>query len=275
MWRNSFLCKITAALSILSSESSVFLVTLISFDRFLGIAYPFGNHVGLGKTWTVICVLMCWSISTVISIVPVIVQQSYPDVFQLSEVCVGIPIVREAVTINNAIGTEVTTREYTFSYLFNFTSNNYYRQGWSNPLIGDFRLVTTDHVYIDYHEISIIFGYRTASYFSIIVFIGVNLVCFIAIAVLYCIIFYIARKSSLTAGSSTRLREFRMAMKMSAVVLTDFLCWVPLAFVCILVQCGLITVSPDMYAWTVGLILPINSVINPFLYTLAIIISEH
>ena len=65
-----------------------------------------------------------------------------------------------------------------------------------------------------------------------------------------------------------------MAVKMSIVVLTDFFCWVPLAVVCLLVQCGVFTVGPEMYAWTVGLILPINSALNPFLYTLATLIGD-
>ncbi len=65
-----------------------------------------------------------------------------------------------------------------------------------------------------------------------------------------------------------------MALKMSAVVMTDFLCWVPLAFMCSLVQCGAFTVGPEMYAWMVGLVLPINSAINPFLYTFASIIAD-
>ena len=61
----------------------------------------------------------------------------------------------------------------------------------------------------------------------------------------------------------------------SAVVMTDFMCWVPLAFMCLLVQCGVFTVGPETYAWMVGLVLPINSAINPFLYTFASIITDH
>ena len=66
-----------------------------------------------------------------------------------------------------------------------------------------------------------------------------------------------------------------MAKKMFAIAFTDFCCWVPLSFICILAQCGVFEISPEMYAWTVGFILPINSSINPFLYVLYEAISNH
>ena len=89
-------------------------------------------------------------------------------------------------------------------------------------------------------------------------------------------IFYKASKTSEDAGQTLdRNDQIRMAKKMFAIVFTDFCCWVPLSFICILVQCGVITVSPEMYAWTVGFILPINSSINPFLYVLYETLSNH
>ena len=66
-----------------------------------------------------------------------------------------------------------------------------------------------------------------------------------------------------------------MGAKMSVVVFTDFFTWVPLVIVCILVQSRMISVDPVIYAWTVAFILPINSAINPFLYTIVIELFEY
>ena len=44
MWRTSATCRITGAISIISSEASVFFVTLISIDRFICIRFPFSKH---------------------------------------------------------------------------------------------------------------------------------------------------------------------------------------------------------------------------------------
>ena len=65
-----------------------------------------------------------------------------------------------------------------------------------------------------------------------------------------------------------------MAVRMSAIVLTDFCTWVPLIFLCILVQVDIIVVNPVVYAWTVAFIIPIKSAINPFIYTLITFLYE-
>ncbi len=66
-----------------------------------------------------------------------------------------------------------------------------------------------------------------------------------------------------------------MARKMFALVFTDFCCWIPLCTVCILAQAQVIQVSPKVYAWIVGFVLPINSSINPFLYVIFGEISDY
>jgi cyanate permease len=118
-------------------------------------------------------------------------------------------------------------------------------------------------------------GYALTTYFSIVVFMGVNLVCFIMMVVLYVNIFMATALSASKAGRGQSYEEeIRMARKMFVIVFTDFCCWVPLILVCICVQSGFVTVDPVVYAWVVAFILPINSALNPFLYTLTNLISE-
>ncbi len=264
-WINGFLCKTASVLSTLSSEASVGLVTLIGLDRFLCISYPFGVNRGLGNTRMKICVSFCWLLSIIVAIVPVIVQNHFPEFYDISEVCIGIPIVRRKVTFES----ESFLQEITYGYhdgLF-FKHLNYddsSKQGF----------VYSVPQRISY-SISTVSGHELANYVSIVVFIGLNLVCFIALAIFYIRIFQIAQESSNKTKSSSKRQEVRMALKMSGVVLTDFVCWVPLALVCLFVQCGVLTVGPKVHAWAVGFILPINSSLNPFLYTLACVIAEY
>ena len=65
-----------------------------------------------------------------------------------------------------------------------------------------------------------------------------------------------------------------MTIKVSAIVLTDFLCWFPVCLIGVLVQIGLVELPNSVFAWVVTLVLPINSAINPFLYTLVTVICE-
>ena len=100
--------------------------------------------------------------------------------------------------------------------------------------------------------------------------------CFLIVVFCYIYLFITAKSSSDNATRPQDQRdEVRMAKKLFAIVFTDFCCWVPLGLVCILAQCGVYEISPEMYAWTVGFILPINSSINPFLYVLYETISNH
>ncbi len=118
-------------------------------------------------------------------------------------------------------------------------------------------------------------GSTNSPILSIFIFIVVNLTCFIVVACCYVEIFRLATSSSSkVASTQNRAREFRMARKMFFIVFTDFCCWVPLCFVCILAQCQVITISPELYAWIIGFILPINSTINPILYVMREEISD-
>ena len=271
-WIESFICKVAATLSTLSSEASVILVALISLDRYLGIRYPLSVHRGLGKTRTRVCVFMCWLISVIISLIPVIIDQYNPEFYDISEVCVGLPIVKRKVSVEKDAFIPVKTFDFQPGYVYvttNVSSSLY------SIIAGRYwHLESVSTIQNIYYKISEVSGFKVASILSIIVFIGFNLACFIALAVFYIRIFQVASGSSRGIQSTAKIQEIRMAWKMSAVVLTDFLCWVPLALICLFVQCGAFSVGPEFYSWTVGLILPINSCLNPFLYTLAIILLD-
>ncbi len=77
----------------------------------------------------------------------------------------------------------------------------------------------------------------------------------------------VKRTSKLVKVMAHRQREVKMAVKMALIVGTDFACWMPVIIMGILSQAGIVEISPDMYAWIAVLILPINSSLNPYLYT--------
>lgn len=267
-WRTGPSCKLAGILSTLSSEGSVFFVTLISIDRFIGVKYPFSNR-RLDTKYIHVCIGLVWLFSAVISIVPI----SFPiaDVsngqFSLSEVCVGIPIVRRLVS-------EYVTKVASV----NSISVNIYdsRANYYDLERGTFAVNIEESMNNITYKISNNIGSEPAAYISIVVFVGLNLFCFTVIAFCYVQIFVCAMQSAKkSARAQARKEELRMAAKMFAIVFTDFCCWVPLCVICILAQCQIISVPADMYVWIVGLVLPINSSINPFLYTLSGYISDY
>ena len=69
-------------------------------------------------------------------------------------------------------------------------------------------------------------------------------------------------------------QQIKLTTKVTAIVATDFCCWFPVIILGILVQLRVITLPPSVYAWCVTFVLPINSAINPYLYTITEIVSE-
>ncbi|KFM58564.1 Relaxin receptor 1, partial [Stegodyphus mimosarum] len=59
-----------------------------------------------------------------------------------------------------------------------------------------------------------------------------------------------------------------LALRFFFIVLTDCLCWIPIVLIKLLAFVG-VTISHNLYACVVVFILPINSAINPVLYTIA------
>ena len=112
-------------------------------------------------------------------------------------------------------------------------------------------------------------------YYSIAVFIGLNSICCLIIAVCYIWIFITVKTTAKHAGRQRETQEeVRIAMKMSLIVLTDFCTWVPVIIMGILVQAGVQEINPVANVWIVTLLMPINSAINPFMYTLSTVIVD-
>ena len=280
LWRHGFPCKLAGFLSIFSSEGSVFFIVLISIDRMLGIKYPLGGGIRVNAKWARIFVALAWLTAFLISVIPIGLVTDRGNVFSISEVCIGIPIVRRHLSTYTAESVQVNIEFTTTRYTYKVEKLKWWRDGKYRYL--EYRYVSGVEVEqqqsvrnISY-DVADITGSQIAPVFSIVVFIGVNLTCFLIVAFCYMYIFIKANETSEGAGRTLdRDEQIRMAKKMFAIVFTDFCCWIPLGFICILAQCSVLEISPEMYAWTVGFILPINSSINPFLYVLYEAISDH
>ena len=265
-WRNGLVCKVASVLSILSSELSVFFITLISFDRFQGVKYPFSSKRLRPKSAR-ICIAVIWCVGLILSVVPTALSGVFPDVYEVSEVCVGIPIVKRPVPLPTDSFVAILVNETKIGYEYSFDD-------YTDTFYYNYVIEFIENLITSRYTFSRIVGYELATYFSLIVFIGINLVCFGLVAFFYMQIFIYARKTTQSAGRKPDEKQgIRRAMKMSVIVLTDFCTWVPLLLVCILAQSNVIKVNPLTYAWTVAFILPINSAINPFLYTLMMLIE--
>ncbi|XP_034492486.1 relaxin receptor 1 isoform X3 [Marmota flaviventris] len=108
-----------------------------------------------------------------------------------------------------------------------------------------------------------------AQIYSVTIFLGINLVAFIIIVFSYGRMFYSVHQSTVTA---TELRnqvkkEMILAKRFFFIVFTDALCWIPI-FILKFLSLLQIEIPDTINSWVVIFILPINSALNPILYTL-------
>ena len=96
---------------------------------------------------------------------------------------------------------------------------------------------------------------------------SINFFCFLIISLNYMIINFVSVQSGRTIKKNPQINERnrKMQRKISIIIATDFLCWVPFIVTCCL-HYFLILDATHWYSLFSIVILPINSVINPLLY---------
>ncbi|XP_051256674.1 relaxin receptor 2a isoform X1 [Dicentrarchus labrax] len=109
----------------------------------------------------------------------------------------------------------------------------------------------------------------TAKGYSTGIFLGLNLVAFLVIAFSYSSMFYSIYKTGINATDlRSRLhRDVAVANRFFFIVFSDALCWIPIFMVKILSLLE-VEIPGTISSWVVIFILPINSALNPILYTL-------
>ncbi len=104
--------------------------------------------------------------------------------------------------------------------------------------------------------------------YSVFVFLVLNGISFFFILLAYVLIYHTVVKAASSVRSTRVNQDSAIAKRMMFIILTDFLCWFPVIIISILALTGnLYDPSKQVYAWIAVFVLPINSSINPLLYT--------
>ena len=163
-WRSSTWCKIAGVLSVLSSEASVFLVTLISVDCFFGIVFPL-RALSLKVKSAAFVFFVLWSVAICVSVVPTVHLGADSNVYGLSDVCIGLPLTTKV--------SKRVVKPPTFDLKDQSSLGNY------TP------------VYIPLPQ-----GRQQSWTLSIVLFLGVNLFCFLVVFCCYLVIFICVKRTA-------------------------------------------------------------------------------
>ncbi|KAK6987224.1 G-protein coupled receptor GRL101 [Biomphalaria glabrata] len=120
--------------------------------------------------------------------------------------------------------------------------------------------------------------YHKGWIFSFVIFVVLNFIFFLFIALGQILIFanILSIKNKVKNANndkSRRAQDYNIAKKLALVALTDFMCWFPVGILGFLSLNGYIF-EREVYAWVVVFVLPINSALNPMIYTLLAIYEK-
>ena len=212
-WQTGSSCKIFAAISIISSEVSVFTLVFIAYDRFLHIVHAL-EFKKFGFRTAVFLLAVTWLGCSAIAIIP-----AYMELYFYDE----------------------SRREGFYG---------------TNTICMPLQLPGENTVAWEY---------------CIAIFGVLNFIAAMYLTAAYCKMFCYSYTSARNSRNNARLIvHTTIAKRFAAIVFTDVCCWVSIA---ILLLLSLVRVINDpenqLYMWFSICIIPINSAINPFLYTLS------
>ena len=87
-WRNGWLCDVCGMFSVISNETSMLFILLITLDRIIAIKFPFKMISG---TTVCIAVICTWTCSIVAALIPLL-SADMDGYYSASSVCVALPI---------------------------------------------------------------------------------------------------------------------------------------------------------------------------------------
>ena len=209
-WRSGIGCQSVGALSMLSSEVSVLILTIITLDRLICIVFPFKFKRLTYKRAVLVCAGI-WSFGLLISIIPISGISYFYDesgqfgFYSRSAVCLPLQLSEETPA------------------------------GWQ---------------------------------YSVTFFVGLNSISFTFILFAYIAMLWTVKRVSNAVRSTNINKESAMAKRLVFIVMTDFCCWMPIIIINILSLSGNFKDSQKIaYVWIAVFVLPLNSSINPILYT--------
>jgi uncharacterized membrane protein len=100
-----------------------------------------------------------------------------------------------------------------------------------------------------------------------------NFVLFLLIAIGQAFIYWSVQKNAMAADTTRKTQDTTIARRLITVAVTDFLCWFPIGL------CGLLALTDVPIPGEVSValaifVLPLNSALNPFLYTFNVVMEQ-
>ena len=266
-WRGSLGCSVVGSLAVISSEASCFLMVTLTAFRLKTVWNPISSLSMTTLLWKV-CIVVCWICALIVGILPMLVQTSEYFLHGVS----FRDIYNQSNTWNE---TEVTTFVCRFAALISQgvpdkgsnwkSAKAFIESNIENPSFREFGFYGETSVCLPRFYIAR--GENAWEYTLAII--TINFLVFLFIAVSYILVYYKSNTNNKLLAKNRRQltdKEAKMQRRIARIILTDFFCWIP---ICVMTYVSLNgeTFPVLAYQITAVVLLPINSALNPFLYS--------
>lgn len=232
-WRTGPMCGIISVFGVLSSIVSILDLTIMTIDRFLCIVFPYGK-IHFDRKWGKITCALIWAFGLVFAILPLFLSESIQNLYGYTDVCLGLPIVA------------IPQNVYQTSQI---QGNMKFMKGFA-------------------------FEATSTWVLSLVLYTYLSSICLFIVTICYVGMFISLKNSTRSThrvnGSND---DFKIVRRMSIIVGTDMLCWLPLIILSVLSQCN-VKIPIKVNPWLVIFVLPINSALNPFIYSYSVLRSK-
>jgi len=258
-WRSSNICSVLGTLAILSSETSAFIMVTMSTFRLITIRKPFLS-AALKMKYIVAAGAVCWILSFLCAIIPWIPFKSgyfvsdvwFPNFFLKSDTIskVNMSTLAHRVIGNKTISMSWLEIKKTISNRFKYTG-----------IKGEFGYFSGTSVCMP----RLYASKGEAAWEYSLFLLTLNFLLFTYMVVVYLFVLKRASgmKKSRTTGKNTNKG---LQKRISRLLLTDFCCWIPVSILGYASIAG-VPLPPTVYIVSAGILFPINSAMNPILYS--------
>ncbi|CAK8685700.1 unnamed protein product [Clavelina lepadiformis] len=260
-WRSSPLCSLAGSLCVISTQTSCFLMVILTGYRLYAVYCPFKARMTSATPW-IIAAVSSWIISIIIAVV------SNTTRYFKSKV----------LFVNNFSSSDTVTHDYVTDFacrlaILTNTSQDLDDSSWESVQsflkdkfpqyvpIGEIGYYGTTSVcmprlYVDRSDTFWIYS---------IVMITFNFFSFMFVLSGFALIAWKLKNRPIQSDNSQK-QSAKMNQRICRIIISDFLCWIPICTMAYISVSG-VKLPNGVEIFTAGVLLPINSAFNPMLYS--------
>ena len=269
-WRSSWGCSIIGSLAVMSSEASCFQMVVLTAFRLHSTRDPYATLSSRMWPWKMgICA--SWIVAVFVATLPFLSN------FNFEYFLHNVYFLIEFNELGFWNASDLTKFACRFAALSNktisrvgnqlYTTRSFLQENFPEKIVQVFGYYSETSICMPRFFVA---RGETAWEYTLMIMI-INFLAFATIAVCYIYLYYKVKRLSRNLGANAQQRsseqESKMQKRIATLIGTDFVCWIPICIMSFIRIRG-VEFSNIVYQITAVFLLPINSVVNPFIYSL-------